>query len=137
LAYPAGWYTDTVTEAWTCALFDPNLFVIEPFTELPVTAVLVYIDDNPRDEVVRALTDPEFFRVVSLESGAFTDAALPGVVVQTTQTEPLFYDAGTRTFSVIIERGARTIVLQTLDIAGDFKLHKDVVVAMAAQMQIT
>lgn len=136
LAYPTGWYTDTVTEAWICALFDPNPFVIEPFTELPITAVLVYVDRNPFDEVVRALTDPNSYRVISLESGEFTDAGLSGVSIQTTQTEPLFYDTGTRFFSVLIDRGPRTIVLQTIDLAGDFKLNKAVVLAMAAQMQL-
>lgn len=138
LSYPAGWYTVDDLPAWRCALFDPYPITIPAFSELPPTAVLVYIDRNRYRDVVEALTDPTFFRVIDLTGGTFTDRALSGVAITVRQTEALLYDRGTRFFYVIIDLGDRTFVAQTSSLAnGGFGANADTVFAMAQALRLT
>ena len=136
--YPDGWYTVTDLPAWRCALFDPDPIVIQEFSELPITAVFIYVDDNPYDEVVAALTDPNYFKVGDLAGDTFTDADLPGVAMRVRQTEDLFYSRGTRFFYVVIDRVDKTIVVQTISYAtGSFAENAEIALEMAHRIRIT
>lgn len=134
--YPSGWFTPT-QRAWVCQLFDPQPFVVEPNTEPPIVAVTVYVEDFPLEELLPAVTDPAFYEVLSTEQGTFGDAARPGTAVETVQIAELFFPAGTRTYSVLIDLLDRTIVVSTNDLAlTDYEQNKQVVLAMAQSLSV-
>lgn len=134
--YPEGWSTPS-QPAWVCQLFDPESFVVEPDTEPPIVAVSVYVDHHSLAKVLGALTDPAFYRVISTEQGTFADAARPGTILETEQIEEGFLPAGTRSFSVLVDRLDTTIVVTTNDLAGgEYELNKQIVLAMAESLRI-
>ena len=136
LDYPAGWFTPT-RPAWTCQLFDPQPFVVEPDTEPPIVAVSVYVEDYPLAELLPAVTDPAFYEVLSSEQGTFGDAARPGTIVETVQIEELFFPDGTRTYSVLVDLLDRTIVVATNDLGfTDYEQNKEIVLAMAQSLSV-
>lgn len=134
--YPQGWVTPD-DPAWVCQLFDPAPIVVEPDTEPPIVAVTVYVEGASLEEAQAGLSDPAFFEVIDRGTGTFSDAARPGVILETLQTEELLWPAGTRTYSVLVDRLDMTIVVATNDLAaGDYEEHKRIVLAMAQSLRI-
>ena len=134
--YPEGWSTPSQA-TWACQLFDPRPFVVQPNTEPPIVAVSVYVEQYRLPKVLSALTDPSFYQVISSQQGTFTDAGRPGTILETKATARGLWPAGTRTFSVVVDRLDSTIVVSTNDLAdSDYEQNKQIVLAMAESLRI-
>ena len=134
--YPSGWVSPT-RRAWACQLFDPQPFVVVPQSEPPIVAVSIYVERYPLEELLAALTDPAYYRIVSVEQGTFADAGRPGTILETEQTEDLFWPSGTHAFSVLVDRVDSTIVVTTNDLAAsDYDTNTQIVLAMAESLRV-
>jgi len=135
IEYPADWHASSGPD-WSCQLFDPQSFVVEPNTEPPIVAITVYVDQYRMGRLRDALTDPAFYEVISEEGGRFSDANRPGAILETRQTEDLLWPAGTLTYSVLVNRIDTTIVVTTNDLAGGYEQNKQIALAMAESLRI-
>jgi len=133
--YPADWHASSGRD-WSCQLFDPQSFAVEPNTEPPIVAITVYVDQYRMGRLRDALTDPAFYEVISEEGGRFSDANRPGAILETRQTEDLLWPAGTLTYSVLVNRIDTTIVVTTNDLAGGYEQNKQIALAMAESLRI-
>jgi hypothetical protein len=135
LSYPAGWYTEQDNPLWRCSIFDPNRFVIDPDTEVPPTAVMVYVDLEPLARAVSSYTNAHLWRVLS--QTATTAGDHRAVAIELVDKGEAMYEAGTRQYIVLIDVGERTFVVETVDSGNDYRLNKQVVDAMAQTLQVT
>ena len=61
----------------------------------------------------------------------------PGAILETEQTEEGLFPAGTRAFSVLVDRVDTTIVVTTNDLArSDYGVNKEIALAMADSLRI-
>jgi hypothetical protein len=134
--YPTGWYTP-VDPLWVCQLFDPAPFDVPRNTEPPLVAVTIWVDHHRMVRTFNGLTDPQFYRTLSVSSDTFGDAQRPGTIVETEQVEALLYPAGTHTYSILVDLADRTIVVSTNDLAPtDYETNKQIVLAMARTLRL-
>jgi len=118
VTYPQGWHTVEDDPAFACMLFDPDPIVIEPQTELPPVAVLVYEDPRPFSEVAGDFETATVYTVLQSESGTFGDRNAS--VWELENTGEGFYEKGVLQVVVVIDRGDQgTLVLETVGVAGD------------------
>jgi hypothetical protein len=134
--YPTGWFTPE-DPLWVCQLFDPVPFDVPAQTEPPLVAVTIWVDHHRMARTFNGLTDPQFYRTDHVSSDTFGDAQRPGTIVETEQVEALLYPAGTRTYSILVDLGDRTIVVSTNDLAPtDYEANKQIAFAMAKSLRL-
>lgn len=134
LSYPAGWHTEARNPNWRCSLFDPNRFVIEPDTEVPPTAVLVYVDPHRLARTYASLTDETLGSVLAARDTTVGDR--PGKTVEITDSGQVMYEAGTLHYYLLVGAANRTFVFETIDVVSGYRRNKQVIDAMAQTLQI-
>ena len=135
LSYPTGWHTEADNPNWRCSLFDPNRFVIDPDTELPPPAVLVFVDPHPFGKTYASYTDEKMWRVLS--TSGMTVGDRPGSAIEVADTGQLMYEAGTRHYLLLVDEGDRTFVFETIDVVDGYRRNQQVIDAMARTLQIS
>ena len=134
LSYPAGWTAEADNPNWRCSLFDPDPFVIEPATEVPPTAVIVYVVPEPFSSTYSSFTDESVWSVLS--TNGITIGSRAGSAIEIADTGAAFYEAGTRHYLVLVDDGDRTFVLETVSVVDGYRQNKRVVNAMAQTLEI-
>lgn len=134
LSYPTGWRTEADNPNWRCSLFDPNQFVIDPNTEVPPTAVLVFVDQHPFAETYASLSDQTLGSVLSTSD--VTVAGRPGSTLEISDSGQVMYDAGTKHYYLLVDEGDRTVVFETIDVVDGYESNKQVIDAMAQTLQV-
>ena len=137
LRYPQGWTTEHENVQWTCSLFDPKPFVLEPDTETPPTAVIAYELDTPFAETYRQLSDPAQVRVMSTEGRVV--AGRPAAALEVRQNSDTgAVPIGTTRYFILVDRFTRTFVIETNNdgVPADYGTNRGVVDAMSETLNL-
>lgn len=135
LNYPDGWHAELTFSGWQCALFDPKPFTVTPDTEVPPVTVIVSVADFPYNSSVAQYTDPGSYQLLSRTDLTVDGAPAVAVEVLTTQNNaPL--PVGTSRYAVLVDLGAKTLLIETNSIdADDYVIAKHVVRGMADSLR--
>lgn len=137
LMYPTGWHAELAYAGWQCALFDPHPITITPDSEIPLVTVVASVTDFAFNTAVAQYTDPTITSLTS-QTGLTIDGhsavAVEIVMTQGVQALP----PGTMRYAVLIEWGARTLIIETdSGVGGDYAIAKHVVLGMAQSLKST
>jgi hypothetical protein len=131
LEFPERWSSnDGGIPELACSLFDPVPFDVDPDTEIPPVAIVVWMVEMDLDEFVDAVTDPTMVTVLD-GPRAVEHAGLRGVEVEVEHTGEGFYSAGTLGFEVYLDAGERVLSFSTLGPRTSYERDKEIVRRMA------
>jgi hypothetical protein len=138
IEYPGDWFAESADPVWSCALFDPQPFTLEPDTETPLVAVQIYDERSITfDAAVTSLTDPASYNVLRREDT--TVDGRPAVVLETVQlTDDLLTAAGTYNYQYVVDRSGGIVLAFTTGQPGSrYDQDRTVLDKMMASLRFT
>jgi hypothetical protein len=109
MGYPGDWFTTELRPAEKCSQFHPDEFTIPEAGEYPLTALNAVQTTQTPAAYVAAITDPMFATTLLREPTTVLGRA--ATRIETRSTGEGLYEAGTRWYGYVINRGGKAFVL--------------------------
>jgi hypothetical protein len=119
--YPENWTIST--GEFACRWADPETFVVEPGTEGPSTAIMVFVSPDPFDRVLSGTFDELFYKTNLRE-----DTTINGrraVRFEVVATGEGLGPGGTPSYGYVIEKDGKGITISTEQLPGDTGYEED------------
>ncbi len=117
IAYPGGWFTTHLNEAEKCSQFHPDEFTIPIAGEYPLTALNAVQSPETYAMYVAGVTDSESVTVISQSNT--TVAGLPAKKIETSSLGLGLFDAGTKWYGYVINRGGKAFAVYAMARPGE------------------
>ena len=137
IEYPGDWFAEAADPVWSCALFDPQRFTLEPDTETPHVAVQIYDERTITfDATVTSVTDPSSYDVLRRQDT--TVDGRPAIVLETVQLTDDFLPAGTYSYQYVVDRSGGIVLAFTTGQPGSpFDQYRSTLDDMMASLRFT
>jgi hypothetical protein len=134
VSYPADWHTNTSEVMPTCSFFDPRPIRLPPASEVPIDIAIQMGREQAGFEEVAGASPGE--QQLSREEMVWLDRRASRI--ESVSTGEGLYDAGLRSYRVVVDLGGEVFVAATFD-AGElpFEEKRRILDSMLGTLELT